>query len=100
MKTCYPESRCVPKGHNSPESMCDRCESEHEQAREVRNEQIRKALTAFAEQMPGLMWDYAVSNTLSALVRSLSLDGMCKLCRCYDGCAPNCSVPKLLELLD
>jgi hypothetical protein len=100
MKTCYPESRCVPKGHNSPESMCDRCESEHEQAREVRNEQLRKALTAFAEQMPGRMWDYAVSNTISAIVRSINMDGKCRLCGCYGDHAPGCSVVGLKELID
>jgi hypothetical protein len=106
MRRCEPvgafaTGRCVPRHGNDPDSgLCDRCEAEQEKAREVRTNELRAALHAFAEQMPGQMWDYAVSNTLSAIVRSINMDGKCRLCSCYGECAPNCAATMLLELID
>ena len=46
------------------------------------------------------MWDYAVTATLSALVRSLSLDGRCKLCGRYNECVDGCAAVLLTEVID
>jgi hypothetical protein len=100
MTTCTPDNRCVPPHGNSPESVCADCEAQYEQAREARNTQITAALHTLAEQMPGRMWDYAVSNTLSALVRSLNLDGRCHLCGWHHEHVPGCAAEVLKELID
>ena len=69
-------------------------------SREAHIAKLREALHAFAEQMPGQMWDYAVTHTVSALVRSLSLDGRCRLCGCHHECAPGCAAARLAEVID
>lgn len=93
MKNCIPPDYCTPPHGNNPESMCDACEE--------RAIKARAALREFADQMPGRMWDYAVTATISALVRSLSLDGRCHLCgRHGNDHAEGCAVVRLAEVIE
>lgn len=90
------DPRCKCRGNE----LCAPCEDAAVEAREAQIAKLRAALITFAEQMPGQMWDYAVTATMSALVRSLSLDGRCKLCGCYNECAPGCAATLLAEAID
>jgi hypothetical protein len=101
MATCSIENRCVPIGGNGPDNgLCTDCEQQAIDAQEARAEEVRAALREFADQMPGQMWDYAVTATISALVRACSLDGRCRLCGRYNECAPGCAVEGLREVME
>jgi hypothetical protein len=96
-----PLCRCrLVHGNADTDGICDRCRPKVEAAQEAREKAIQDALHAFADQMPGRLWDYAVSNTLSAIVRSINMDGKCRLCGWYSDHVPGCAVEGLKELID